>query len=394
MIKRTRLSLIALSIILVSGLLIVLLIMTRPTQAPEKRPLTPVRVNIAEIRSEDIQPERWLSGLLQPARKTSLHFELSGRLQQRLVDSGQRVTQGEPLLRIDDGDWRNALQEARARLTQENAAIDRDRQTLRLVAANRALQEKEVDRLRRLREGSLASGSQLEISEQKLLQLRVEEAKLQALVDSADARRMIVESAVERARRNLDRTVLRAPFDGTVNRVEAEIGDHMTPAQAVVEIIDDRQLDLYLEVDRTLAAALRPGQAIDVEIDAQPARTGRIIALQKAPQPRTYSYPLRIRLPASPALPGQPARARLPLKRLPNALVVPAAAILHDEGKRYVFRVEQGRLQRIPVTVGPRVGDRQVIDGRLQAGDPIVRDAVAALSDGQAVVLLERPGEP
>ncbi len=391
MINRTRLWLIALFIILISGSLIAALIKTKPEKSVKNRPIATVHVSVAKVKRADIQPVRWLTGLLQPVRTASLHFEISGRLQQRLVESGQVVDKRELLLLIDDGDWQDSVNEATARLAQEIAAIKRDRQTLHLVKANRVLQEKEVNRLQRLRKGSLASGSQLAISEQKLLQQRVEEAKLTALVESADARLTIAHSTLAKARRKLQRTSLRAPFAGTVNRVLVEVGDYITPNKRVIELIDDQQLDLYLEVDSSLAAALQQGQTIQV-ITADQPRTGHIIALQRAPEATTYSFPLRIRLSGKGLLPGQSAQARLPLAKLKNALTVPVTALLHDEGKSYVFRLEDGHLQRLPVLTGPQVDRLQVIDGAIDAGDLIVSDAVAALSDGQTVIPLTDSG--
>ncbi len=376
----------ALAILVAGAGLAGLLVATRPHENVVVEAPPPVHVRVEAVRSGDVRPVRWLSGALRPSRRAVLHFEVTGRVVQRLVEAGQAVAAGEPLLAIDDRDARDALSEVEARLRQEEAAIERDREMLGFVSSNRRLQAREVERQRRLRKGKLASGSQLELSEQKLLQLRVDEARLASDVATAEARRILAETAVAKARRQLARTVLRAPFDGAVDRVALEVGDLATPAGTAVEVVATDALDLYLEVDTTLAAALTRGQGVTVELDGRSVE-GRIVAIASAPRTETATYPLRIRVPGTDLIAGRIARARLPLATIHDALTVPVTALLHDEGRSFVFVVADGRLHRRRVETGPRIGDRQVISGPVAAGDPVVSEAVAALADGQAVVV-------
>ncbi len=367
-----------------------LLVVTRPRAPRLLEPVPPVHVRTVPVLAEDVQPERWLSGTLRPSRRAVLHFEIAGRLVERLVEPGRSVEAGQTLLRIDDRDQRDALREAEARLSQEAAAIARDRKVLALVAENRRLQAREVDRLRRLHKGELASGSQLEISEQKLLQLQVEEAKLATAVATAESRRTLAAVAVERARRALERTVLVAPFAGRVDRVLPDVGDYLTPSLAAVEVVVPDPLDLYLEVDSELAAVLRIGQVVETVVDGVPTE-GRIVALRTSPEARTGTYPLRIRRPAEGAIPGRLARARLPSAPLRGALTVPVTSLLRDEGRAYLFVVDSGRLRRLAVRAGPRTGGRQVVFGDgLAAGVRVVGEDVAALADDQPVVVENR----
>jgi hypothetical protein len=76
----------------------------------------------------------------------------------------------------------------------------------------------------------------------------------------------------------------------------------------------------------------------------------------------------------------------VPLRPLPGALVVPATAVLLEEGQAYLFRVVGERLKRVPVRLGPRVGEQQVIASGIDAGQTVVVRDVAALADDQLVV--------
>ncbi len=84
-------------------------------------------------------------------------------------------------------------------------------------------------------------------------------------------------------------------------------------------------------------------------------------------------------------LPGQVARARLPLQVQRDVTAVPATAVLYDEGRAFVFLHSNGVLKKVEVQTGSRVGDLQVVLQGLDAADHVVMRDVAALSDGQVV---------
>ena len=112
---------------------------------------------------------------------------------------------------------------------------------------------------------------------------------------------------------------------------------------------------------------------------------GRIVALQVDPDPETFTHALRIRIPGDVARSGSVARVRLPLQPLPQAVAVPSTAILQDEGKAYVFRLDGEVLLRTPVTTGRHVGELVVVTSGLNGGERVVVRDVAALSDGMQV---------
>jgi RND family efflux transporter MFP subunit len=362
----------------------VLLVVTRPEQNPELREAVSPRVQVDVVALHDLQPLATVSGRLEPARKTALHFELSGQVDARPVEPGQKVQQGELLLALASGDFVDALAEAEAQLAQETRNIERDRDLLKLSQRNYALQQSELARLQKLGADSLVSESRLDESRIRLIQLEAETAQLRASVASADSRLALREAARNRAARNLERTRLQAPFAGTVNAVEVQRGDYVTPNQTVVDLIDSSMLDLYLEVRGDVAHALQPGQAVEVSVNGSSLQ-GEVLALQVDPDPVTFTHAVRVRLPGDRARPGQVAEASLPLQPLRQVAAVPSTAVLYDEGRAYVFRVNVDTLELVEVRLGPRVGELQVVGQGINASDRIVTRDVAALSHGQKV---------
>jgi RND family efflux transporter MFP subunit len=362
----------------------VLLVVTRPEQNPELREAVSPRVQVDVVALHDLQPLATVSGRLDPARKAALHFELSGQVDARPVEPGQTVQQGELLLALASGDFVDALAEAEAQLAQETRNIERDRDLLKLSQRNYTLQQSELARLQKLGADSLVSESRLDESRIRLIQLEAETAQLKASVASADSRLALREAARNRAARNLERTRLQAPFAGTVNAVAVQRGDYVTPSQTVVDLIDSSMLDLYLEVRGDVAHALQPGQAVEVSVNGSSLQ-GEVLALQVDPDPVTFTHAVRVRLPGDRARPGQVAEASLPLQPLRQVAAVPSTAVLYDEGRAYVFRVNADTLELVEVRLGPRVGELQVVGQGINASDQIVTRDVAALSHGQKV---------
>jgi len=362
----------------------VLLLLIRPDKAPELREVVAPRVIVAPVTLHDLVPHETVSGRLEPVRKALLRFELSGQVRGRQVEPGQAVEAGALLLVLDEGDYRDALEKAAAQLALEKRNIQRDRELLQLARRNRTLQEGEVARLEKLGKESLVSRSRLDEARISLLKMEAEVAQLDASVGSAASRLSLMQAERNRAARNLERTRLQAPFPGRVNAVEVQEGDYVTPSQPVLELIDTSALELYVEVRGDVVKALVQGQAVTVSI-ADNAYAGEIVALQTDPDPVTFTHALRVRLAGEGIRPGEVARVRLPLHPLTNAAVIPAAAVLRDEGKTYVFRVRQDRLEKSEVVLGHRVGDLQVVRSGVHAGDLVVIQDVAALSDGQKV---------
>ena len=372
-------------IIGLTALLTTLLIWTGPESRATLQPAPPQHVVTAEVRAIDFQPVTRLTGQLRPMRRSNLQFEVSGQVSERHVEPGFRVAAGELLLAVESGDYRDAATEAEATLQQERDALARDRQLLELMEQQVRLQQQEVERIQTLGRESLASKSNYDSAMQSLLQLKSEAARLRHSIDSATARLSRLQAAYNRAQRNLERTRLVAPYTATVDEVSVEVGDYVAPGQMAVKLVQLDKLDLALDVPAAVIGSLSLGQNISLTVEGR-EREGHIVAMAADPHPRTHTYAVRIRLPADGLFAGQLAEARLPGRQYTDALVVPATAILHSEGKTYVFTIKDEKLARMPVKVLQRHHEWQVIEG-VPAGTTVVARDVAALADGQQVTV-------
>jgi len=370
-------------ILLLLTAIALLLLIIQPADEPALRSLAPSPVLVNHASRTDLYPRELVSGHLQPVRRAWLRFEVDGRVAERRAEAGQSVSVGDVLLTLDDQDYQDVLIQAQAEWQQAEQDLQRDRSLLKLAERSRKLQE-EVSRLNSLGERSLASKTRLGDAEALLAQRLSEEARLGASVNTGPQRVAASKAAMDRARRNLDRTTLKVPFAGRVNQVQLQVGDYANRNQPALELISD-QLDFYAQVRGPVARALTLGQRVTVSVGDR-SYTASVAAVQPDPDPGTFTHAIRLRMPESETRSGALAMVQLPLQPVRNALVVPWTAILLDEGSAFVFRVEGEHLQRVAVQLGSRVVQQQVIVSGIDAGEQVVVRDVAALADGQVVV--------
>jgi RND family efflux transporter MFP subunit len=365
---------------------VVVLFMTRPEANVALKQPGITRVEATEVVRRDLLPKVTFTGVLRPRQVASLRFEVAGELSAREVEPGESVSEGDLLLRLDNEDYRDALSETQSQLSETRATLQRDGALLKLAQENRELAEREYQRLEKLGKGSLASVSTRESARQQLINLQSEEARLVFSQQSNQARLARQEAANNRARRNLERTQLLAPFSGRVNRVMVEVGDYLQGNSPVLELIDDTALELEVAVSGDVAAALTLGQPLNVNVNVDERKVaGELVALQIDPDPQTHTHPLRIRIPGQGLLPGQLGRVTLPLRPRRGALVVPASAVLREEGKYYVFLIRENRLIRQQVIPGIRQDDWQLLLQGVEQGDQLVARDVEVLSHDSEV---------
>lgn len=224
----------------------VTLLATSPELEPTGVEPIPTAVRVREVVPEAIQLSVHSQGTVVPNTESELIPEVSGRvvwISPALVNGGYFEV-GESLLRLEDNDYRSALERARSSLTRAEAEFEHARF--------------EYQRLKSLEDRQLASRSQIE---NQLRGYRVAEASLR------DAR-----AAFEQANRDLSRTEMKAPFTGLVRQESVDIGQFVSRGQPIATLYAGDQAEVRLPIaDRQLAFLNLPlGARGELPADQQP----------------------------------------------------------------------------------------------------------------------------
>jgi len=370
----------ALSITIIWGLLL-----TKPEPVMVLQATPALKVKLTTVQRQSLQPYEKLTGRLYPLRSSALHFEVAGRLAERLVEPGLAVAEGKPLLQLDRADYEDLVKQAQSQLNIEKQGAERDRALLQLAQANLTLQQSKQRRLEHLSSKNMVAKNLLDEASQQVITLRSEVQQLEFATATATSRIAMQQSKLAQAERNLARTTLRAPFDGYVNAVLLEQGDRVSLNQLALTVVDTSAYDLQLQLRCELLGALSLGQELMVTV-ADTDYVARVIALQPDPDLDTNTHELRLRLQGQSLRAGMLAVANLPHVALDQVLTIPSAAVMTLRGESYVFVYDQGLVNRTLVQLGKRVGQEVLVVAGLQVGQTVVARDVVSLRDGQSVV--------
>ena len=182
------------------------------------------------------------------------------------------------------------------------------------------------------------------------LQSKVVLAKLKAAAVQAKA-------ALQTARLNLEKTVVRAPFAGYIEDKQVEVGDLVTPGTACASILEISPLLVVGQVSEKEVQFLEEGQRVDVQMGGDVARASKLDGLisfvARTPDPATRSYRVEARLdnPGGSSRAGLTAKLRIPVSEALAHLVSPASLTLNAEGVLGVKTVsESGMVEFVPVS--------------------------------------------
>ncbi|MDW6025454.1 HlyD family secretion protein [Mesorhizobium sp. BAC0120] len=243
------------------------------------------------------------------ARFVSISPQVAGAIVDVLVNDNQLVEAGEPLLKIDDRDYRARADEARAQLAQsegqlatlnaqldaQQTGIDQARKQLAEADSALSLARRENDRAQNLVKsgaGTVQRADQtaadltqrqaaFDVAQQGVVAAEKQIPILKAQQQQAEAGRSLSQAAIEQAETNLDRTNVVAPFAGRVTKLTAAKGAYAQPGQNLLMFVP-RDVWVTANFKETQLTDMRPGQPVDLEIDTYPDRTfrGHVDSLQ------------------------------------------------------------------------------------------------------------------
>jgi len=303
-----------------------------------------------------------VTGSIQPERRADLRAEVSSVVLQVFKENGEVVRRGDLLVRLDDTAIRDSLASADESVRAISQAFDQA--------------ERQVQRLKTLQAQGMTSMQALEDAE-------VRRNNAQSDLVAAKAR-------VVSARQMLQRTEVRAPFDGVVSDRKVSSGDTAQTGKELVKVIDPRSMRFEGLVSADRMHELKLGQRVSFRVNGHPQNDfdGTIKRIDAAANAMTRQVEVIVAFNGTelPRVAGLYAEGRIEAGSA-QVLTVPDSAVLRSGDVTHVWRVNDQALQKVQVQLGERDarrGDYPVMSG-LSAGDRVLRAPGSTLVDGQKV---------
>lgn len=332
----------------------------------------PLAVSVREVAVGKVESTlaNTRAGTVEACQRTKLSTIMGGRIEYLGVKEGDKVKQGQLLLKL----W-NDDQQANAALAQAQITLSSKRSDEACIAAVNA--ENEAKRQSELRARGFVSPSKEDAA-------RTEAAVRRAACDTSKADVAQAEAKLRATRVEQGRVALYAPFDGIVAKIVGELGEYSTPSPPgvptppAIDLIDDTCLYVKAPMDEVDAPKIHPGQPVRISLDALPGQslTGKVkrvapyvSAVEK--QARTVDIEVDFEQPgeAGKLLVGYSADVEILLASRDQVLRVPASAI--QEGGK-VLLLNAGKLEARQIKTGLANWEyAEVLEG-LTAGDQVV----------------------
>jgi len=332
--------------IITAGL--VILGLFSPAEA-QRRPRTadgdPV-VSVYEVRLERINERVDAVGSGRARQQITLTTRVAGVIAEVLFKGGDKVEAGQPLIRLSSEPEEIAVEMAEAQRAEAFAAVERYKQ---------------------LNSASVS---------------RVTVAQAETALKVADAN-------LRRAREDLERMTIRAPFSGIMGLTDLETGDYLAVGTPIASLDDRSKIIIEFTVPEAVAQLIKIGMPVRASLAARPGEVfmGAVSAVGTRIDPATRTLTVRGEIP-NPDLSLIPGSTFSVSVRLEGneAPVVPGLAIQWDRMGAYVWRItDESTVERVNVAIVARNGGRVYLDAPLKPGEKIVHEGGGLLREGQKV---------
>ncbi|WP_089814961.1 efflux RND transporter periplasmic adaptor subunit [Chitinophaga sp. YR627] len=304
---------------------------------------------------------------IEAVRNVEIRARVNGFLNKIYVDEGQHVQQGQLLFTLNDEEYRSELAKAKAALSSA-------------IAEAKGAQL-EVERVQLLVEKKVIAKSELEVAKARL-------AAVDARIDEA-------RSSEANAATRLSYTIIRAPFDGYIDRIPSKSGSLIGEGALLTSVSDIKEVYAYFNVSETeylQHTRANKGQEHPVvhlvlADGSDYPYTGKVETIESEFEETTGSIAFRARFPNPQSLLKHGASGKVQLSNeMSDAMLLPQKAVFEMQDKNYVFILDKSNQVKMKNFVpGARLANCYIVQSGLSAGDRVVYEGVRNLRDGMKI---------
>lgn len=343
-------------------------------------------VHVCPVRTDSVEIYGEYVGRVRAQQFVEVHARVEGYLEKMLFEEGTYVEKGQTLFVINRGQYKARVDKARAQLHKDKAM---EQQTKR-----------QLDRIRPLYEQNAASRLDLD----------------NAIAAHETAKAAVEMSAADLAQAELELgyTTVQSPLAGQISERHVDIGTLVGPgnksllativkSDTVLVDFSMTSLDYLKSKERNVALGQKdstrtwqPYVTITLADNTVYPYKGLVDFAEPQVDPQTGTFSVRAEMPnpERALLPGQFTKVKVLLDVRENALVVPAKALIVENGGVYIYVLRKdSTVEKRFIEIGPEIGNNVVVERGLVAGELIVDEGYHKLSPGMTVRMAEEAGE-
>jgi len=309
-----------------------------------------------ELRPRSMIDAINLPGTIEPWTQLELKAKVSGAIEDVLVKEGDTIRVGQVIARIEEDDYRIAVEAAHAAY---------------------ALARSDYARSQSMHKSKVVAKANLE---------------------AASAHLQATKAELDRAKLQLSRCTITAPMNGVIKHLDAKIGFYLSVGDPLAELLDIDRVKAVVGIPESDVDAVKKITSVELEL---PALGGKKIVGKShflAPSPESTAHLFRFEIALNNAnhaiLPGMFFRSRIVKRQIEHAIAVPLYAIISRDNEQYVFVVDGDKARKQPVSLGVIEQWQVQVTRGLSSGEQILVEGHREVEDGQKIKLIRVVTDP
>ena len=291
----------------------------------------PTAVDVLVATTKPISNTIEVNGTVVANEYVELHPEASGRLTYLYVPEGKLIKKGTLIAKVNNADLEAQLQKSKVALDLAIKTEDRDKQLLAVNGINQADYDAALN---------IVNGFKADIEYNQAL---------------------------------LDKTLLKAPFDGYIGLRQVSTGAYVTPATLIATLLQLDKIRIDFQIPEDYSSVLKVGASVDVDMDESgKKRKALIIATEPQVNQSTRNMTVRAILENTKANPGSFVKVYVNSGLDKKAIMIPTNALIPDDKNNQVVLVKGGEASFVNVATGIRLSNNVEITAGIKEGDTVV----------------------
>lgn len=349
-------------------LLLAVSVNTLSAEAQDKKGggMPPAKVVIEEIKTGMIAPENLYVGTVYFAEVSDIAAEVNGKVEKVGFEEGFRVRKNGELVRLSSDILEKTLESTKASYEQVLSDLEKARLDLRRI------------------ENLYKAES---IAEQVYDENRFKVKGLEKRADSLNA-------DVARLELELEKKVIRSPFNGVVIKRNVDVGEWLSPGGVVATVARDDVVEVMVSVPQGIVNFINPGAKVKVIVGTDTFE-GTVFSVVPSGDVATRTFPVKVRLRNNGSLKGgMEAKVKLPTGRKEEVFIVSRDAVLTQFGNTVIYAVIDNKAAMLPVKVMGYEGlNAGITSERISKGMKIVVKGNERLREGQPLMIIDNGNE-
>jgi membrane fusion protein, multidrug efflux system len=312
-------------------LLVFLAACANKTDSTKPKASPPTIVDVLIATSKPMSNTLEVNGTVVANEYVELHPEASGRLTYLYVPEGKLIKKGTLIAKVNNADLQAQLEKSKVALDLAMKTEDRDKQLLAVNGINQSDYDAALN---------IVNGFRADIEYNQAL---------------------------------LDKTILKAPFDGYIGLRQVSVGAYVSPTTLIATLLQLDKIKIDFSVPEDYSSILKVGATVDVELDETgKKRSATIIAMEPQVNQATRNMTVRAILENGIANPGSFVKVYVSSGLNKKAILIPTNALIPDDKNNQVVLVKQGKASFVNVKTGIRLSNNVEITAGIQVGDTVV----------------------